>query len=1077
MRLLDLPVARPVLAACVNLLLIAIGVGAALVLPVREYPDIDPPVVSVSVIYRGAPAEVVEREVTKVVEDNLSGIDDIRLIRSLSRDETAQVTVEFRAGANLDAAAADVRDRVSAVRRDLPVGIEEPVIEKASADDFPMMYISVRAERLDPAELTDIADRVMVDALGTVPGVARVQIGGEKRYAMRIWLDRQAMAARGITAGDVAARLRAENLEVPAGRLETGRQEVTLRAVTRFTEPRQFAALVLREGAAATDSAGGTAAVPAFPASSPPATSGRVLLGDVARVEIGVEEYRTGFRLDGRDAISLGVIRQSNANTLEVARGVREALERLRPLLPQGIEASIGYDESVFISETLWNVAVTLAQTIGVIVLVIYVFLGSFRATLIPAATIPASVIPAAAVAAGFGYSINVLTVLAVVLAIGLCVDDAVVILENVRRRQQREKEPAVLAAARATRQLGAAVFSTAAVLLAVIVPLAFLGGNVGRLFREFAVVLAAIVAASTLSAITLGPMLSARLFRVFDRGEERPGLVARWGSRGLEWIAARYRRGLDASLDHPLVAALSGVALAGLGVAAFLALPSELAPNEDRGAVSVVVEAPEGASFEQTAEKVAEIERLLGDYIGEDRPVEQVLAILVPGRGGTQGPANTARLILRLKPWDRREMGQVELQQELQGRLAAIPGVRAFAVNPPKLGQRTRGRQLQFVVSGTQRDEVVAWSRTVLDRARGMEGLLALDTNYKDSKPQMELRLDRDRASALGVTAQDVGDALGILFGSLEVTRYSDRGEEYEVVLQARPEDRRAPDDLSNVFVRARAAGNRLVPLSSVVSAAEVGAPRELQRVDRLPAVTVEANLTPALALGDALERLDGIAAAELPGTARIRYLGESLDLRETGLTVFLILGMVMVLAYLVLAGQFESFLHPLVVLATAPLAVAGGLVSLWAFGLTFNIYSQIGMVLLVGLAAKNGILIVEFANQLRDEGKEARGAVTEASAARLRPILMTSVATVIGALPLAFASGAGAESQTILGLVTTGGLTLGTLLTLFVVPALYLLVARVAPSPGAVAEELRRLEEAPERAGNKAEVPAGAE
>ncbi|MBP0443602.1 efflux RND transporter permease subunit [Roseomonas sp. SSH11] len=1045
MRLLDLPVTRPVLAACLNLLLIAIGVGAAFTLPVREYPDIDPPVVSISVIYRGAPAEVVEREVTKIVEDNLSGIDDVRLIRSQSRDETAQITVEFQAGADLDGAAADVRDRVSAVRRDLPAGIEDPVIEKASADDFPMMYLSVRAEKLDPAELTDIADRVMVDALGTVPGVARVQIGGERRYAMRIWLDRQAMAARGITAADVADRLRAENLEVPAGRLETGRQEITLRAVTRFTEPRQFAELVLREGTPA----------------APGAPSGRVRLGDVARVEIGVEEYRTGFRLDGQDAISLGVVRQSNANTLEVAQGVRAALERLRPLLPEGIQVEIGYDESVFISETLWNVATTLVQTVGVIVFVIYLFLGSFRATIIPAATIPASIIPAAAVAAAFGYSINVLTILAVVLAIGLCVDDAVVILENVRRRQQQEKEKAVLAAARATRQLGAAVFATSAVLLAVIVPLGFLQGNIGRLFREFAVVLAAIVAVSTLSAMTLGPMLSSRLFRAFDGREEKPGLVARWGARGLDWTAKRYRSGLEASVSHPWAAVLAGVVLAGLGVGAFLSLPSELAPNEDRGAVSIVVEAPEGASYEQTTRKVEEIEAMLQAYIGEDKPVEQVLGIVVPGRGGTQGPANTARLILRLKPWDERETGQVELQRELQGKLAAIPGVRAFAVNPPKLGQRTRGRQVQFVITGTERRQVIEWSRTVLGEARSVNGFVALDTNYKDTKPQIELRLDRDRASAIGVTAQDVGDALQILFGSLEVTRYSDRGEEYEVVLQARPEDRRGPEDLANVFVRARGAGDRLVPLSAVVTTQEIGAPRELQRVDRLPAVTVEANLTPELPLGTALERLDEIAARELPSAAQIRYLGESLDYRETGYTVFLILGMVLLLAYLVLAGQFESFLHPLVVLATAPLAVAGGLVTLWVFGLTLNIYSQIGMVLLVGLAAKNGILIVELANQLRDEGKDAREAVLEASAARLRPILMTSVATVMGALPLAFASGAGAESQTILGLVTTGGLTLGTLLTLFVVPALYLLVARSAPSPGAVAEELRRLEE----------------
>ena len=525
MRLFDLPVERPVLIAALNLLLIAVGIGALLLLPVREYPQVDPPVVSVNTFYRGAPAEVVEREVTKRIEDNLSGVEGVRLIQSVSRNEVSEIELEFLAGRQLDLAAADVRDKVSAARQDLPAGIDEPVIEKASADEFPILWVTLRSAELEVPEISDIADRLITDALGTVSGVARVIIGGEQRYAMRIWLDRAALAARNLTPTDVADRLRAQNVELPAGRLETGPQEITLRTDTRLRQADEFRALVLRDEAGQ-----------------------QVRLGDVARVEIGVEEYRTGFTTGNERAVAVGVARQSNANTLEVARGVRAELDRLRPQLPAGLEVAIGYDESIFISETLWNVASTLAQTIGIIVVVIYLFLGSARATLIPAATIPASVIPAFVVAAALGFSVNVLSILAVILAIGLCVDDAVVIMENVRRRQQAEKEPLLLAAVRATRQVGFAVFSSAVVLVAVILPLAFIQSNIGLLFREFAVVLAAIVAFSTTAALTLGPMLSSKLFgRTVTQGR-----LTRRVDQGLGWLAERYRRALALALEPP---------------------------------------------------------------------------------------------------------------------------------------------------------------------------------------------------------------------------------------------------------------------------------------------------------------------------------------------------------------------------------------------------------------------------------------------------------------------------------------------------------------------------------------------
>ncbi|WP_135468492.1 efflux RND transporter permease subunit [Crenalkalicoccus roseus] len=1031
--LFRLPVVRPVLAAALNLLLIAIGLGAALTLPVREYPAVDPPVVTVRTFYLGASAEVVEREVTRVIEDNLSGISGIRVIRSNSRDEASFITVEFRAGVDIDAAAADLRDRVAGARRNLPAGIEEPVVEKQEADDLPVIFLTLTSERLGTAELTDLAERLMVDQLGTVTGVAGVQVAGGSRYAMRIWLDRRAMAARGITAGEVAARLRAENLELPAGRLETRDQEIALRATTRFASPDEFAALVLREEGEA----------------------GRVLLGDVATVEIGAEDYRRGFRLDGREAIALGIIRQSEANALELSAGIRREVEQLRRRLPPDVRVEIGFDEAVFIRETLWNVATTLAQTLAIVVVVIFLFLGSARATLVPAAVIPASVIPAVAVAAALGFSINVLTVLAAILAIGLVVDDAVVILENIRRRQQQEGEPLLVAAVRGTRQVGFAVLATSATLLAVILPLAFLEGNVGRLFREFAVLLGAMVAFSTLAALTLGPMLCSRLFRGAGEGE---GRVARATRAAQEWLGARYRAALRPLLARPWAALLGGALFAGLGALAFLAVPDELAPDEDRGAIRVVFEAPDGAAFPYTLEQARRIEEALAPLLGEGRPATQVLTIV--GLGNPPQPSR-GLMILRLRPWGEREESQAEAIEAARRLLAEVPGVRAFAAAPRQLGQRRGGRALQFVVAGTDRAQVREWAAAVHERARDIPGLVALDTTDRQTRPQIEIRLDRARAAALGVEAAAVGEALSILFGGQEVTRYTERGEEYEVILQARPEDRQSPADLRDVFVRAR--GGDLVPLSSVVTLTEAGAARQLLRVDRLAAVEISANLIPGVAtIGQAVAAMEAAAREVLPPEARIRYLGQALDYVETGAAIYAILLMVLLLTYLVLAGQFESFVHPAIVMTAAPLAIAGGLVSAWLFGLTVNIYSQIGMVLLLGLVAKNGILLVEFANQLRDDGREPPEAAEEAAALRLRPILMTTFSTVLGALPLALATGAGGEARSTIGLIIAGGVLLGTLLTLFVVPALYVLLARHTTAPGAIARELERLEAA---------------
>lgn len=1036
MPLLDTVITRPILAASFNLLLIAVGIGAMLSLPIREFPDVDPPSVTVNTIYQGAQAEVVEREVTRIIEENLSGIAGIRQIRSTTRDENSDIDLEFVAGTDIDAAAADVRDKVSAVRNDLPDLVEEPVIEKASADDQPMMYLTVRSDEYDTAALTDLVDRTVVDAIGAVSGVSQVQIGGEKRYAMRIWLDRRAMAARGVTAGDISARLEAENVELPAGELETATQAITLRADTRFSSADEFRQLSLVDQ-------GGN----------------RVRLGDVASVDVGVEDRNSGFRVDGQDAISLGIVRQSNANTLEIADGVIRELESVRGQIPDSVEIAVGYNEAVFIRENLKNVASTLLQTVAVIVVVIFVFLGSVRSTIIPAATIPASVIPAAIVAVAMGFSLNALTILAVILAISLCTDDAVVIMENIRRRQQ-QGEPLLLAAARATRQVGFAVFASALVLIAVILPLAFLGGNVGLLFREFAVVLAAIVGFSTTAALTLAPMLSSKLFA--DRSE--PTRMERFVGAKLDRLGNAYKRVLGSAVRHVWLTLLAGLAFAAIGVFAFTVVPSELAPDEDRGAIIVRAEGPEGASPAYMSEKMRVLEDTVRKTNGENGPMRAILTVLSPGRTG-QGQPTVGILIVQLKDWAEREETQMAFQERLQEALPAVTGVRAFAINPNGLGQGG-GRPVSMVVKGPDRDVLDTWSQGIVERGRSIPGLINLDSDYDDTKPQIRVSVDRSRASALGVDARSIGETLQIMFGEAEITRYVERGEEYEVILQARNEDRLTPGDIDNVFVRS--GQGELIPLSSVVIREEVGTVRELERLDRQPSITIGANLSPALSLGDALDQLEEIARENQPAGTEIAYTGQSLDFQETGSAVLFILAMILVLVYLLLAGQFESFVHPFVILMAAPAALAGGILILWAMGQTLNIYSQIAMLLLIGLVAKNAILLVEFANQLREEGAEPFEAAVEAAAQRLRPILMTTLATIIGAVPLLLESGAGAEARTTVGAVIAAGTTLGTFLTLFVVPALYVLLSRFSPPRNALEAELEKLER---------ENPAGGE
>jgi multidrug efflux pump len=1045
MVLSDVSIKRPVFATVLSLLLVVLGVAAFQKLPVREYPAIDPPIVSVTTIYKGASNTVVESRVTEIIEGAVAGIEGVKAITSNSREERSQVSIEFRLDRDIDAASADVRDRVARVRSRLPDGVDDPLIAKVDGDQRAIVWFTLVSDRYNQLELTDFARRNLVDRLSIVPGVAQVNISGERRFSMRVWLDRQALAARALTVEDVENAIRRQNIELPSGRIESTQRELTVKTDSRLSTVEQFNNVVV-------------AARPGY----------LIRLGEVAKVEVGPEDERSGLRANGQTAVGLGILRQSTGNTLSVAKGVKEEMARLKENFPDGIGFLVGYDESVFIEQSIYEVYHALAIGVALVIGVIFVFLRSWRATIIPTIAIPVSIIGSFTVIAGLGYSLNVLTLLAFVLAIGIVVDDAIVVLENIHARIEKG-EPVLLAAYRGSRQITFAVLASTLTLIAVFVPISFMDGNTGRLFTEFGIALAASVAFSALVALSLTPMMCSKLLKTHE-GEGKLYLLTEKAFLGMN---EGYRWILDRALRAPLVVLGGGVAMSFLAYALFLAVPKEFTPIEDRGVVVIPVTAPEGASMNYTSDSVAQIERILRPYI-ENGEAAVVMANIAPGFQ-RPAPVNSGLLFLRLKPWGQRYKGseagvpkpdaperkQQDIVREIFPRIAGLPGVRAFALNPPSLGQRGFQPPVQFVLGGTDYETLRGWRDLIMARAAQEPRLLNVDSNFRETKPELRVRIDRARAADIGVPIDSIGRTLETMFGARNVSTYVDRGEEYNVILQARLQDRATPSDLASVFVRSTTT-QQLIPLSTLVTLAEAAGPAELNRVDRLRSITITASLAPSFTLGEALETMDRFAAEELPPEARISYRGQSLEFRESAASLYFTFALALLIVFLVLAAQFESWIHPLIIMLSVPLAVTGGLGALYFTGISLNVYSQIGMILLIGLMAKNGILIVEFANQLREEGQDIRDAVLNAAVQRLRPILMTSIATVFGAVPLATAAGAGAESREAIGWVIIGGVSFATFMTSFIVPALYLLLARFTKPIGAVAQRLAQQERA---------------
>ncbi len=1004
MKLSDTAIRRPVLASMSSAALVLFGLLAYDRLQVREFPDVDPPIVSVRTSLRGANPRVMESSVTDLLEEELSTVPGLRTLTSSSAEQSSNITLEFTLDRDVESAAQDARDAVARVRGRLPRDVDEPVVEKQDADASPFMSLALAGEGWTMMQLSDIADRLVKTRLQTVPGVARVQIFGERRYSMRIWLSAEALQAQGLTVQDIEQAIQARNIEVPAGRIESSRREFTVRAMGELRTPEAFADLVV-------SSRGGNL----------------VKLRDLARVELGPENDRSALRFQGTVGVGLGIIRQSKANVTEIADRVRAALPDIQALLPEGVTLSVGFDQSTYIKRSILEAQETLILAAFLVVGIIFVFLRNFRATIIPGLAIPTSIIATFALLAVLGFSINNLTLLALVLAIGIVVDDAIIVLENAYRHQEELGKDPVTAATDGTREIAFAVIATTIALVAVFVPLTFLRGTAGRLFTEFAIAVAGSVAISGFVALTLTPMLSARILRV----SKRHGHLYWVLERGFHGLATGYGRALGWALRHRGAIVAGGVATIIVAVVTFRALKREFVPPEDRGQFQITLEAPEGATIQYLDAYQRRIEAI-AQAIPE---VDNVFSVV-----GGRGRANSGFVWVRLRDWSQRDRDVTEIIEEVRPKLAVIPGVLAFANNPPAFGGR--GQPVEFVVKHPDYDSLARAMDTLLLRARQIPGLINVNTDLRVNKPELTIAFDRDRADDLGVPVSDIAATLQTLLGGRRVSTFTLNNKLYYVIVQLRGDARATPEDVRALYVRGR--DGALISLAAVATVSEGVGPRQVNHFDRMRSATLTASLAPGFALGEALDSLDALAREVLPRGANTALAGESREFRESGSALAFAFLLALIVVYMVLASQFESLVHPFTVLLAVPLAVTGALVTLKLAGSTLNLYSQIGMILLIGLVTKNSILLVEYTNQLRAQGRELLAAVLEAGRIRMRPIVMTSVATIASAVPIALGLGAGSMSRRPLGYAIAGGVLVSTALTLFLVPTVYVILDR---------------------------------
>jgi len=1029
MQISEISIKRPVLATVMNLVILLIGLIAYDRLAVRLIPDVDVPIVTVATVYPGANAQVIETQVTQPIEDALSGIEGIDYINSISRAEQSQVSVRFLLDRDADGAASDVRDKVAQARRFLPEEVEPPIVQKQEADAQPIIYMAFSSDRHTSVEIADIAERLVKDRVQTIPGVARADVYGN-RFAMRVWLDPNRLAGFGLTPQDIEGALRRQNVEVPAGRVEGQSREFTVLAETDLNRPAEFEAIIVKQ----TDDF-------------------LVRLGDVARVELGADNARFRARHNGNNAVPLAIVKQATANPLDISRALNEMVPKIQRTLPEGMIISNAFDSTSFIQRSIDEVYVTVGEAIVLVMIVIFLFLRNWRAVLVPLVTIPVSLVGAFGMMLLFGFSINTLSLLAMVLAIGLVVDDAIVMLENIYRHMEKGMAP-MAAAFKGSRQIGFAIVAMTLTLAAVYFPFAFATGRSGLLFIEFALTLAGAVLISGFTALTLSPMMCSKLLK----HEKKHGAAFEFGEKVLRGLDSSYSRSLARVLRHRWLTLAVGAVIVTAMAFLQLQLPDELAPSEDQGGVLGFATAPEGATIDYTNRYALQMEATYRELVPE---ATEIFAV-----SGFNGVTNAIAFV-SLEAWEDRERNAQQISQALFPAFMNIPGVLAFPVIPPPLGQRDFGNPLRFIVQTTGTwEELDGIVQRLLVRMRDNPSLTNPDSDLKLNKPELRIDVNREKVASVGASVESVGRTLETMFGGRNVTRFKMGTEQYDVIVQLEESSRRTPTDLSNVFIRGD--DDRMIQLQNLATVTETVAAKELNHFNKLRAATVSAGLVPGYAMGEAINWMES-TLEEVAPEALYDLGGQSREYRESATSALVLMTLALLFIYLVLAAQFESFIDPFIILVSVPLAMFGAFLCLntlnwgneagwWQQTGSWNIYTQIGAVTLVGLISKHGILMVDFANQLRALGRDKFDAALEAASLRLRPILMTTGAMVLGALPLAIASGAGAEARHQIGWVIVGGMSFGTMFTLFVVPVVYLILSGKhevveSPEPAATA------------------------
>ena len=1008
MHISETTVKRPVLAAVLSLFVVLIGIASYDKLTIREYQDIDRPVVTVTTVYKGASSKILERDVTQIIEDSLAGISGIREITSESKDEVSKIRVEFTLQTKIDSAANDVRDKVSRVAALLPDQADSPRIAKSDSDARAMMWIGFSSDILTSIQLNDYLERNVVDRLSIQPGVASITIGGERKYSVRVWMDPELISSRQLTVIDVIKAIKEENIERGAGRFESEEREIGLKLDSKLKTLEEYNKVVIKHYG-----------------------DSKIYLSDVARVEIGPESDRGFLRANKKSAIGLGIVRQTKSNVLDVANSIKSELALIKPSLPESIDMSIGYDQSKFVNESISEIRFALTVSMILVILIIYYFLSSKTATIIPAVTIPISLIGTFFIIYIFGYSLNVLTFLALVLAIGLIVDDSIVVMENIKRRIENGEDN-YTASINGAKQITFVVIATTLVLVSVFLPLSFMGGKTGRLFIEFGVVLSFAVIISSFIALTLTPMMCSKLLEN-DKNNTQRQLFLKFKDF--------YRKSLIASQSRKKIVYSVTIFFILISILLFQFISKEIAPSEDRGLFIVSVNAPEGSSLEYTNKMVTKVEDILMEYV-EKGEIKTVFAIVAPGFSGQPGSVNSAFIFASLVPWEDRSRHQKDIVREIFPQLISMPGAMIFTINPPSLGQSPFKSPVRVVISGNDYKEVGDWGNLVKDISQDI-GLRNARIDYKIDKPRLNLKINRDAASNLGVSADDIATTLESLYGSRQVTNYSYNGLTYNVIIKADDNFLINERNLDNIFIKSSTT-NKLIPLSNLVTNFKEGTSNSLKRVNRLPSVTLSSSISPGSSLGDTLDNLVNKSKDVLPSNAKLSFAGASKEYFETGYKLELTIILAVLVVYLVLSAQFESFRNPLIIILTIPITLTAGIYSLFVTGTSLNVYSQIGFLMLIGLIAKNGILVVEFANQLKLEGMKKAEAIVESSLLRFRPVVMTTLSTLLGAIPLILSSGAGAESRFAMAIVVFGGIGLASFITLYLIPALYILIEK---------------------------------